>query len=70
MMIALNIYVFLKRPSGGAVDFGAESFGLEADDASLGVGAVCEHAMVAPNAVYAQNANRVHFFAALGSARR
>ena len=51
MMIALNICVLLNWPNGGVVDLGAESFGLEADDASLGVGAVCEHVIFAPDAV-------------------
>jgi len=51
MMIALNIWVLLNWPSGGAEDLGAAPFGLEADDAPLRVGAVCEHVMFAPDAV-------------------
>ncbi len=51
MMIALSICVLLNWPSGGAIDLGAESFGLEADDAPLGGGAGREHVIFAPDAV-------------------
>jgi hypothetical protein len=58
-MIAFNICV-LNWPDGGAVDFGAESFRLEADDASLSVGAVCEHCDIHARRRRYQNVNCVH----------
>jgi len=59
-MIALNICVLLNWPSGGAIDLGAESFGLEADDAPLGGGAGREHVIFAPDAVDASIVYCVH----------
>jgi hypothetical protein len=59
MMIVLN--VLFNWPNGGAVDFGAESFGLEADDALLGVSPIFENVIFTPDAVDAQNVDCVHF---------